>query len=343
MTAPLNPPNTKPSIILGIESSCDDTAAAILCDGKILANITASQTVHEQYGGVVPELASRAHQSNIIPVIETALKKANITTADLSAIAVTQGPGLMGSLLVGTNVAKGLCIAHQLPMVGVNHLEAHVAALFIDNPVELPMLCLLVSGGHTQIILVRSMLDMEIVGTTQDDAAGEAFDKAAKLMGLGYPGGPMVDRLAKEGNPQLYSFPDSQTEGLNFSFSGIKTSLLYFLRDQEKLDPQFIENNINHVCASYQRQIIVSLMKRMNKAILQYKPASIGLSGGVSANSELRNTWLELGNKHNVPAWIPAFEYCTDNAAMVAMAGYQKYLQGNFTPLSALPFARNKH
>lgn len=299
--------------------------------------------MHEQYGGVVPELASRAHQSNIIPVIELALKKAEITSSDLAAIAVTQGPGLMGSLLVGTNVAKGLCIAHQLPMVGVNHLEAHVAALFIDNPVELPMLCLLVSGGHTQIILVRSMLDMEIVGTTQDDAAGEAFDKAAKLMGLGYPGGPMVDRLAKEGNPESYSFPDSQTEGLNFSFSGIKTSLLYFLRDQQKLNPQFIENNINHVCASYQRQIIVSLMKRMNKAILQYKPASIGLSGGVSANSELRNTWLELGKKHNVPAWIPAFEYCTDNAAMVAMAGYQKYLQGNFTPLSALPFARNKH
>lgn len=292
---------------------------------------------------MVPELASRAHQSNIIPVIELALKKAEITSSDLAAIAVTQGPGLMGSLLVGTNVAKGLCIAHQLPMVGVNHLEAHVAALFIDNPVELPMLCLLVSGGHTQIILVRSMLDMEIVGTTQDDAAGEAFDKAAKLMGLGYPGGPMVDRLAKEGNPESYAFPDSQTEGLNFSFSGIKTSLLYFLRDQQKLNPQFIENNINHVCASYQRQIIVSLMKRMNKAILQYKPASIGLSGGVSANSELRNTWLELGKKHNVPAWIPAFEYCTDNAAMVAMAGYQKYLQGNFTPLSALPFARNKH
>ncbi len=299
--------------------------------------------MHEQYGGVVPELASRAHQSNIIPVIELALKKAEITSSDLAAIAVTQGPGLMGSLLVGTNVAKGLCIAHQLPMVGVNHLEAHVAALFIDNPVELPMLCLLVSGGHTQIILVRSMLDMEIVGTTQDDAAGEAFDKAAKLMGLGYPGGPMVDRLAKEGNPESYAFPDSQTEGLNFSFSGIKTSLLYFLRDQQKLNPQFIENNINHVCASYQRQIIVSLMKRMNKAILQYKPASIGLSGGVSANSELRNTWLELGKKHHVPAWIPAFEYCTDNAAMVAMAGYQKYLQGNFTPLSALPFARNKH
>lgn len=328
---------------MGIESSCDDTAAAILCDGKILANITASQTVHEQYGGVVPELASRAHQSNIIPVIELALKKAEITSSDLAAIAVTQGPGLMGSLLVGTNVAKGLCIAHQLPMVGVNHLEAHVAALFIDNPVELPMLCLLVSGGHTQIILVRSMLDMEIVGTTQDDAAGEAFDKAAKLMGLGYPGGPMVDRLAKEGNPESYAFPDSQTEGLNFSFSGIKTSLLYFLRDQQKLNPQFIENNINHVCASYQRQIIVSLMKRMNKAILQYKPASIGLSGGVSANSELRNTWLELGKKHHIPACIPAFEYCTDNAAMVAMAGYQKYLQGNFTPLSALPFARNKH
>ena len=339
----MNPPKRKPSIILGIESSCDDTAAAVLSEGKILANITASQTVHEQYGGVVPELASRAHQSNIIPVIETALNKAQITIKEVDAIAVTQGPGLMGSLLVGTNVAKGLCIANNIPMMGVNHLQAHVAALFINNAVTLPMLCLLVSGGHTQLILVRSIGEMEIVGTTQDDAAGEAFDKAAKLMGLGYPGGPMVDQLAQKGNPTAYPFPDSTTEALNFSFSGIKTSLLYFLRDKHKVDSLFLEHHINDVCASYQRQIVVSLMKRLSKAILQHGPASLGLSGGVSANSELRGTFLAMGEKHQIPAYIPAFEYCTDNAAMVAMAGYQKFLNDDFTPLSALPFARANH
>jgi N6-L-threonylcarbamoyladenine synthase len=260
--SPLNPPKPARSIILGIESSCDDTAASLLCDGKILANVTASQKVHEQYGGVVPELASRAHQSNIIPVIHLALEKAQISIDEVNAVAVTQGPGLMGSLLVGTNIAKGICIANNIPLIGINHLEAHVAALFIDHQVNLPMLCLLVSGGHTQIILVNGIDDMQIVGTTQDDAAGEAFDKAAKLLNLGYPGGPLIDQYAKQGDLNKYKFPDSQTQGLDFSFSGIKTSLLYFLRDNLKNDNQFINNELPNICASYQHQIVMSLTKR---------------------------------------------------------------------------------
>lgn len=340
MTATLNPPYRKPSIILGIESSCDDTAAAILCDGKILANVTASQSVHEQYGGVVPELASRAHQSNIIPVIDQAMKQAQINHNDLDAIAVTQGPGLMGSLLVGNNVAKGICLAQQLPLIGVNHLQAHVAALFIDHSIQLPMLCLLVSGGHTQIIWVQTINNTKILGSTQDDAAGEAFDKAAKLMGLGYPGGPMIDQLAAQGNPLAYAFPDSKTADLDFSFSGIKTALLYFLRDKQRQDPTFLSNHMADVCASYQAQIVGSLMKRFNKAIVKHAPASIGLSGGVSANSALRSAFVSVGNNHNLEAYIPAFEYCTDNAAMVAMAGYHRFLANDFTPLNALPFAR---
>jgi N6-L-threonylcarbamoyladenine synthase len=325
---------------LGIESSCDDTAASLLRDGKILANVTASQKVHEQYGGVVPELASRAHQSNIIPVIHLALEKAQISIDEVNAVAVTQGPGLMGSLLVGTNIAKGICIANNIPLIGINHLEAHVAALFIDHQVNLPMLCLLVSGGHTQIILVNGIDDMQIVGTTQDDAAGEAFDKAAKLLNLGYPGGPLIDQYAKQGDPNKYKFPDSQTQGLDFSFSGIKTSLLYFLRDNLKKDNKFINNELPNICASYQHQIVMSLTKRFTKAIAVYKPGSIGLCGGVSANSELREAIDTLGTENGLQVYIPAFEYCTDNAAMVAMAGYEKFQKNQFTPLNATPFAR---
>jgi N6-L-threonylcarbamoyladenine synthase len=338
--SPLNPPKPARSIILGIESSCDDTAASLLCDGKILANVMADQKIHEQYGGVVPELASRAHQSNIIPVIHLALEKADISINEVNAVAVTQGPGLMGSLLVGTNVAKGICIANNIPLIGINHLEAHVAALFIDHQVKLPMLCLLVSGGHTQIILVNGIANMQIIGTTQDDAAGEAFDKAAKLLNLGYPGGPLIDQYAKQGNPLKYKFPDSQTQGLDFSFSGIKTSLLYFLRDQLKNDNQFINNELSNICASYQHQIILSLIKRFTKAIQQYQPCSIGLCGGVSANSELREAIHTLGTEKGLQVCIPAFEYCTDNAAMVAMAGYEKFQKNQFTPLNATPFAR---
>jgi N6-L-threonylcarbamoyladenine synthase len=246
----------------------------------------------------------------------------------------------MGSLLVGTNIAKGICIANNIPLIGINHLEAHVAALFIDHQVNLPMLCLLVSGGHTQIILVNGIDDMQIVGTTQDDAAGEAFDKAAKLLNLGYPGGPLIDQYAKQGDPNKYKFPDSQTQGLDFSFSGIKTSLLYFLRDNLKNDNQFINNELPNICASYQHQIVMSLTKRFAKAIEVYKPGSIGLCGGVSANSELREAIDTLGTEKGLQVCIPAFEYCTDNAAMVAMAGYEKFQKNQFTPLNATPFAR---
>jgi N6-L-threonylcarbamoyladenine synthase len=289
---------------------------------------------------VVPELASRAHQSNIIPVIHLALEKANISLDDVNAVAVTQGPGLMGSLLVGTNVAKGICIANNIPLIGINHLEAHVAALFIDHQIQLPMLCLLVSGGHTQIILVNGIDNIKIIGTTQDDAAGEAFDKAAKLLDLGYPGGPFIDQYAQQGDSKKYKFPDSQTQGLDFSFSGIKTSLLYFLRDNIKIDKEFISKELPNICASYQHQIILSLIKRFSKAIDLHKPASIGLCGGVSANSELRQAFKALGTEKGLQVCIPAFEYCTDNAAMVAMAGYKKFQQNQFTPLDATPFAR---
>ena len=259
---------------------------------------------------------------------------------NLSAIAVTQGPGLIGSLLVGTNIAKGICIANNIPLIGINHLEAHVAALFIDHQVNLPMLCLLVSGGHTQIILVNGIDDMQIVGTTQDDAAGEAFDKAAKLLNLGYPGGPLIDQYAKQGDPNKYKFPDSQTQGLDFSFSGIKTSLLYFLKNNLKKDNQFINNELPNICASYQHQIVMSLTKRFAKAIEVYKPCSIGLCGGVSANSELRDAIDTLGTEKGLQVCIPAFEYCTDNAAMIAMTAHFKFLNNEFVDLSVAPSSR---
>ena len=339
------PTNTQPiphSIILGIESSCDDTAAAVLENGKILANITATQKVHEQYGGVVPELASRAHQSNIIPVVENALKTAGKTLAEIDAIAVTQGPGLLGSLQVGYQLAKGLSIGAGIPFVGVNHLQAHISALFIDHPnISLPMIALLVSGGHTQLVLVRSVDRMEIIGSTMDDAAGEAFDKAAKLMGLGYPGGPIIDRLAKQGDPKAYDFPDSSTGPLDFSFSGIKTSLLYFLRKKLGENPNFINEEAAHVCASYQNKVVEILIKRLKKAIQIHSPKSIGLAGGVSANSWLREVFLSQADAHGIAGYIPAFEYCTDNAAMIAMAGYHLFNAGMVSELNSAPFSKN--
>ncbi len=339
------PTNTQPiphSIILGIESSCDDTAAAVFENGKILANITATQKVHEQYGGVVPELASRAHQSNIIPVVSEALNKAGKTIENVNAIAVTQGPGLLGSLQVGFQFAKGLALGAGIPFVGVNHLQAHISALFIENPnLQLPMIALLVSGGHTQLVWVESVDSMEIIGTTIDDAAGEAFDKAAKLLGLGYPGGPLIDKYAAQGNAKAHEFPDSQTAPLDFSFSGIKTSLLYFLRKEIDKNPNFVAEEIANICASYQHQVVNILMKRLKKAIDKYKPASIGLAGGVSANSELRQAFILMGEKFKLRSHIPSFEYCTDNAAMIAMAGHFLLKAGIQSTMDAAPFSKN--
>jgi N6-L-threonylcarbamoyladenine synthase len=329
------------STILGIESSCDDTAAAIWKRGKILANITAGQAVHEHYGGVVPELASRAHQSNIVPVVDAALKFANIDLTELTAIAYTQGPGLMGSLHVGGNFAKGLSLGLGIPLLGVNHLQAHVAALYIDNPKpEFPILCLLVSGGHTQILLVTDYMEMKIVGSTLDDAAGEAFDKAAKLLGLPYPGGPLIDKHAKLGNPLAFKFPDGKVPGYNYSFSGIKTNLLYFLRDEQSKNQEFIHKNLNDICASYQHSVVRYLLKKLSLAMAEFKPKTIALAGGVSANSQLRNSFQNLADSNSIVALIPQLQYCTDNAAMIAMAGHFLLESGMITKVDALPFTR---
>ncbi len=332
------------STILGIESSCDDTAVAIWHKGKILANITAGQDIHREYGGVVPELASRAHQSHIIPTLNQALKTANIAANDIDAIAVTQGPGLMGSLLVGLNTAKGLSMALQKPLIGVNHLQAHIAALYIENPEpEFPLLVLLVSGGHTQLILVTGFTEMQIVGTTLDDAAGEAFDKAAKLLGLPYPGGPHIENRAQSGNPKAFPFPQASVPGFNMSFSGIKTSLLYFLQKESKTNTGFATDNMADICASYQQSIIDYLLGKTKKAIKEYNPKTIALAGGVSANKSLRKQLSELGAEHNLPCLIPAFEYCTDNAAMICMAGHFLLEKGDTTGLEALPFSKTLH
>jgi N6-L-threonylcarbamoyladenine synthase len=330
------------STILGIESSCDDTAVAIWHRGKILANITTGQEIHQDYGGVVPELASRAHQSHIIPALDKALKTANIAVNEIDAIAVAQGPGLMGSLLVGLNTAKGLAMSLNKPLVGVNHLQAHIAALYIDNPEPaFPLLVLLVSGGHTQLILVRDFMDTQLLGTTLDDAAGEAFDKAAKLLGLPYPGGPHVEKWAQSGNCRAFPFPQASVAGLNMSFSGIKTSLLYFLQKESKHNPDFKSKNLADICASYQQSIIDYLTGKVNKAVNEFSPKTIGLVGGVSANKALREAIKNLAATHNAECLIPSFEYCTDNAAMVCMAGHLMMKNGGISGLDIVPYSKN--
>ena len=328
------------AVILGIESSCDDTSASICIDGKILSNIIANQLVHQNYGGVVPELASRVHQQNIVPAVQEAISKAKIHKNDIDAVAFTRGPGLLGSLLVGTSFAKAFALANKLPLIEVNHMQAHILAHFIDAKPAFPFLCLTVSGGHTQIVIVKDYFDMEIIGQTTDDAAGEAFDKTAKILGLPYPGGPLIDKFAKEGNPNAFKFPEPQIPAFDFSFSGLKTSILYFVRDQVKADPDFIGNNMNDICASVQNRIVTILLNKLKKAAAEYKINRVAIAGGVSANSGLRdglnNTAAELGWE----VFIPQFQYCTDNAGMIAIAGYYKYLKKDFVGQDVTPQAR---
>ncbi len=327
--------------ILAIESSCDDTSAAVIQDGVVLSNLIATQKVHEQYGGVVPEMASRAHMQKIVPVVDVALKNAGVDKKDIHAVAFTQAPGLIGSLLVGACFAKSFAQALNVPLIDVHHMHAHVLAHFIEDPKpEFPFLCLTVSGGHTQIVLCRSHLDMEVLGETIDDAAGEAFDKVAKMLGLPYPGGPMVDKLAKEGDPTKFSFPLSDMKDYDFSFSGLKTAVLYFLQNEKKKDPDFVANNLNDICASVQHTIITMLLKKLKKAAKELKINHVGIAGGVSANSGLRTALTETGAQLGWQVYIPKFEYCTDNAAMIGITGYYKYLQGKFADLSVSPTAR---
>ncbi|MBN8672296.1 MAG: tRNA (adenosine(37)-N6)-threonylcarbamoyltransferase complex transferase subunit TsaD [Chitinophagales bacterium] len=327
--------------ILAIESSCDDTSAAVIQDGVVLSNLIATQKVHEQYGGVVPEMASRAHMQKIVPVVDVALKNAGVDKKDIHAVAFTQAPGLIGSLLVGACFAKSFAQALNVPLIDVHHMQAHVLAHFIEDPKpEFPFLCLTVSGGHTQIVLCRSHLDMEVLGETIDDAAGEAFDKVAKMLGLPYPGGPMVDKLAKEGDPTKFSFPLSDMKDYDFSFSGLKTAVLYFLQNEKKKDPDFVANNLNDICASVQHTIITMLLKKLKKAAKELKINHVGIAGGVSANSGLRTALTETGAQLGWQVYIPKFEYCTDNAAMIGITGYYKYLQGKFADLSVSPTAR---
>ena len=341
-------------VILAIESSCDETSAAVYADGKILSNFIANQTVHEKYGGVVPELASRAHMQHIIPVVDASLKQANFEMKDLDAIAFTQSPGLIGSLLVGGQFAKSLSLALNIPLIAVHHMQAHVLANLIDDPKpSFPFLCLTVSGGHTQIVLCESPTNMKVIGETIDDAAGEAFDKSAKLLGLPYPGGPLIDKYAKEGNPDRFKFPEPNIPDLNFSFSGLKTSILYFLQNAGKSNlykeeftateeekKEFIQNNLADICASIQHRIITILLNKLKKASLETGITDICLAGGVSANSGLRKVFEEMGRKYHWNTFIPAFQYCTDNAGMIAITGYYKYLEGQFADLSVSSTAR---
>lgn len=341
--------NTKEAnqlLILGIESSCDDTSAAVLRGNTLLSNVIASQAVHKEYGGVVPELASRAHEQNILPVVSEAIKRAGISANDLDAIAFTRGPGLLGSLLVGVNYAKGLAMSLGIPMVEVNHLHAHVMAHFIEEKgeehqsPEYPFLCLLVSGGNSQIILCHSPYKMEIVGQTIDDAAGEAFDKCAKVMGLGYPGGPIVNRLANEGNPHAFKFAKPNVPGYDYSFSGLKTSFLYTLRDEIKLNPNFVEENKEDLCASLQYTVIEILMKKLRLAAKELKIKHVAVAGGVSANTGLREAFVDHARRYGWSICIPKFAYTTDNAAMVAMSGHYNYLEGKQNEMDTVPYAR---
>ena len=329
------------TIILGIESSCDETSASICIDGKVMNNIIATQSIHEEYGGVVPELASRAHQKNIILVVESALRGAEVKFSDLSAIAVTQGPGLLGALMVGYSYAKSLAFALDIPIINVNHMKAHILAHFIETPTPIfPFICLTVSGGHTQIVKVNSAIDMVVLGSTIDDAVGEAFDKGAKLLGFPYPGGPKIDKYAASGNPQKFSFSESQIKGLDFSFSGIKTSLLYFLRDHLKNNPDFIKENLEDICASYQKHLISMLMKKLVLAAEKTRIRQIAIAGGVAANKELRTQLKQLSQKHQWMSYIPEFEYCTDNAAMVAISGHLYFQNKSFGQLTDAPQPR---
>ena len=329
------------TIILGIESSCDETSASICIDGKVMNNIIATQSIHEEYGGVVPELASRAHQKNIILVVESALRGAEVKFSDLSAIAVTQGPGLLGALMVGYSYAKSLAFALDIPIINVNHMKAHILAHFIETPTPIfPFICLTVSGGHTQIVKVNSAIDMVVLGSTIDDAVGEAFDKGAKLLGFPYPGGPKIDKYAASGNPQKFSFSESQIKGLDFSFSGIKTSLLYFLRDHLKNNPDFILENLADICASYQKHLISMLMKKLVLAAEETSIRQISIAGGVAANKELRTQLKQLSQKHQWMSYIPEFEYCTDNAAMVAISGHLYFQNKSFGQLTDAPQPR---
>lgn len=329
--------------ILAIESSCDETSAAVIQNGKVLNNIIATQSVHEKYGGVVPELASRAHQQHIVPVIDQALSSANISKNQLNAVAFTQGPGLLGALLVGSSFAKSLASALKIPLIGVNHMQAHILAHFIEEPKpKFPFLCLTVSGGHTQIVKVNDYLDMEILGETQDDAVGEAFDKIAKIIGLPYPGGPMIDRYAKDGNSHAFQFPETEMQGFNYSFSGIKTAVLYFLQRETKKDENFVKDHLNDICASVQHRLITTLLQKLKKASKHTGIKQIAIAGGVSANSYLRKILQEEGEQLDWQVYIPKFEYCTDNAGMIAMTAHYKYLQQDFLGMDASPQPRMK-
>jgi N6-L-threonylcarbamoyladenine synthase len=336
--------SNKDVFILAIESSCDDTAAAVLKNNKVLSNVVAGQKIHEEYGGVVPELASRAHQQNIVPVIDRALKRANINRNQLSAIAFTQGPGLMGSLLVGTSFAKSLAMALDIPLIAVNHMHAHILAHFIDeegyDKPEFAFLALTISGGHTQIVKVNSFFDMEIIGETTDDAVGEAFDKSAKIMGLPYPGGPLIDKFAKEGNPKKFQFTKPKVPGLNFSFSGLKTQILYFIQKNVAENSNFIEENKADICASIQHTIIEILMEKLKMAVKETGINQIAIGGGVSANSGIRTTLKEAEGKYGWKTFVPKFEYTTDNAAMIGIVGYQKFLENKFNDAGVVSKAR---